>query len=284
MYINKQKSTGNYFICLILFIMIHIFLLTGCQQEESALEADSSEMQSRAILTDQALISREETDNVLSSTEEMEDELFSAEEKNEESVSAKEGGEIFSAEDRNNEQVSEETGKPLNFDETLITGNMDYFKSLCICVPYFDDIENLDEDFYAILVNMSVCGPLQYRAESVNIESPPYYMAKISRADMEEYTLLLFGKELPAYEPTFQEMLEEERNFYYESGFYYVGWFDYLDIIFTYAGCEWTENGNLIVEFAMSEAVNGKSTVFELAPADNENGFIIVSKKLKVTE
>lgn len=284
MYINKQKSTGSYFICPLLFITIHIFLLTGCQQEESALEADSSEIQSQAILTDQTSISREEADNEPSSTEEMRDELFSAEEKNEESVSAKEGEEAFSAESRNDEQASEETGKSPVFDETLITGNMDYFRSLCICVPYFDDIENLDEDFYAILVNMSVCGPLAYRAESVNIQPPPYYMAKISRADMEEYMLLLFGKELPAYEPTFQEMLEREGNFYYERGFYYVGWFDYLDIIFTYAGCEWTENGNLIVEFAMSEAVNGMSTVFELVPADNENGFIIVSNKLIVTE
>ena len=101
---------------------------------------------------------------------------------------------------------------------------------------------------------------------------------------MEEYMLLLFGKELTMYEPPLQDMLDNEVNFFYEDGYYYIGPFDPLDIIYTYVGCQLKENGNLTAEFSMSEAVNGKSTVFELAPADNENGFIIVSKKIKVTE
>lgn len=165
------------------------------------------------------------------------------------------------------------------FDETLITDNMAYFESLCVCVPSFDDVRHLDEDFYAGMVNMSILGPLRDKAESVEIEAlpRPWCMDKISLTDMRDYALLLFGVELPAYEPTLQEMLDNEMNVYYEDGFYYIGWYDPLDIIYTYAGCEWTETGNLTVEFTMLEAVEGK-TLFELAPADNENGFIIVSK------
>ena len=288
MYINNRRGIRNHFICLFLFFTIHMFILTGCQQEESISEADSLEMQSQAIIADQSSVSREETESEPISTEEMRDELFSAEEKNEGSVSTKEiGDEAFSAEDKNDDQATEETGKSLVFGEALITCNMDYFEKLCVCVPYFDDVENLDEDFYGGLVNSSICGPFSNRTEIVDFQNSIFsngHVYKISRADMEEYMLLLFGKELPTYEPPLQDMLDNEVNFFYEDGFYYIGPFDPLDIIYTYVGCQLKENGNLTAEFSMSEAVNGKSTVFELAPADNENGFIIVSKQIKVTE
>ena len=42
-----------------------------------------------------------------------------------------------------------------------------------------------------------------------------------------------------------------------------------------------TDSGNMTVEFSMLEALSGK-ILFELAPADNENGFIIVSKKRQI--
>lgn len=225
---------------LLFLIVLHIFFLTGCRQEESEPAPDSSEP-SQMITMDQISISREEAESEPFSTQEAEEGF-----------------------------------------ETFILENMDYFEELCFCVPYFDDIEHLDEEyFYPVLINMSVCGPLADRAESVNIEIAPYGMAKISRTDMEGYILLLFGKELPSYEPAFQEMQEGEGNFYYEDGFYYIGWFDPPDVIYTYAGCEQKENGNLLAEFVVSEAINGRSVVFELAPAENENGFIIVSKKSK---
>lgn len=43
------------------------------------------------------------------------------------------------------------------------------------------------------------------------------------------------------------------------------------------------DNGNLTVEFSMSEAVNGRSVIMELAPMDNENGFIIINREIKNT-
>ncbi len=72
-------------------------------------------------------------------------------------------------------------------------------------------------------------------------------------------------------------MLETEINFFYEDGYYYIGLFDWLDIRYEYLGYEVKENGNVIVEFAMYEAVDDLSAVLELAPAENENGYIIVS-------
>ena len=129
MHINDQRGIRNHFICLLLFFTIHMFLLTGCQQEESISEADSLEMQSQAIIADQSSVSREETDSEPISTEEIRDELFSAEEKSEGSVSTKEtGDEAFSAEDKNDDQATEETKKSLVFGEALITDNMDYFE------------------------------------------------------------------------------------------------------------------------------------------------------------
>lgn len=166
-----------------------------------------------------------------------------------------------------------------SFGESIVLNHMDFFESMCVCVPYFDSLDELDNAFYAQLINSSICGPLGSSAESVTISEPPYDMAKISQTDMADYALLLFNIKLSAYEISLKEMQKEEGNFYYENGYYYIGWYDPLDIIYTYTGCQSAENGNLIVKFSMSEAIEDAFVLFELAPADNQNGFIIVSKK-----
>lgn len=255
-----QSSKRKFFINLLFFIMVQIFLLTGCQGEEvdSDTSASLPETPSRTVEVSQTLSSVDRADSEPASADRADSEPSSTTQMDE-------------------KQDSGTTNETLVFGDTFIKCNMDYFKSLCVCVPSFDDVEHLDEDFYAVLVNMSFLGPLGDKAESVDI---PYYMAKISLADMKDYVQLLFGVELPVYEPSLQEMLEREGNFYYEDGFYYIGWFDPLDIIYTYVGCESMENGNLTVEFSMSEAVDGTIS-FELAPAENENGFIILSTKYR---
>lgn len=155
--------------------------------------------------------------------------------------------------------------------------DIEYLEEICYCIPYFDDRNHLDDNFYARLVNGSICGPMKDMAESISIENHPYYMAKISRADMENYMELLFGIEMPPYEPSFQKMQGEEGNFYYEDGFYYIGWYDPLDIAFTYVGYKAMGNGEVEVEFAiLVDAVShDKSLILALAPAENENGFLV---------
>ena len=134
------------------------------------------------------------------------------------------------------------------------------------------------------LINLSVSGPLGWAAnEIVIIEEMEDYgcssCAKISREEMENYVRNILGTELPIYGPSKQEMLENETNFFYEDGYYYIGVFDWLDIRYDYLGYEVKENGNIVVEFAMYEAIDDLSAVLELAPAENENGYIIVSYK-----
>lgn len=96
------------------YLILCIFLLTGCRQGESDLEQDSSETQFQTTITDQ-----------------------------------------------------KPTFKSPAFDENLVIDNMELLKSLCVCVPNFEDAEYLDEDFYARLINMSVCGPLGSRADII---------------------------------------------------------------------------------------------------------------------
>lgn len=264
-----QRSKRKSFINLLFFIMVQIFLLTGCQREEvdSDTPASLPETPSRTVEVSPAPASADRLGSEPSSTGRAD---------NEPSSTDRIDSGPSSTTQMDEKPDSETTNETLVFGDTFIKCNMDYFESLCVCVPCFDDVEHLDEDFYAELVNMSDHGPLGDKAEIV--DDIPY--DKISLADMKDYVRLLFGVELPVYEPSFQEMLEKEGNFYYEDGFYYIGWFDPLDIIYTYVGCESMENGNLTVEFSLSEAVDGTIS-FELAPAENENGFIILSTKYR---
>lgn len=90
----------------------------------------------------------------------------------------------------------------------------------------------------------------------------------------------LFEKEVPCGECYWilqrffkdREAIETERMSLTCEGLEYL-----TDIGYNYLGYEVKENGNVIVEFAMYEAVNDRSAVLELAPAENENGYIIES-------
>lgn len=160
--------------------------------------------------------------------------------------------------------------------------DLNYLTNVCRVMPCFENQDALNENYYLGLINLSVSGPLGWAAnEIVIIEEMEDYgcssCAKISREEMENYVRNLLGTELPIYGPSKQEMLEREINFFYEDGYYYIGLFDWLDIGYEYLGYEVKENGNVIVEFAMYEAIDDLSAVLELAPAENENGFCIVS-------
>ncbi len=160
--------------------------------------------------------------------------------------------------------------------------DLSYLTDICRVMPCFENQDALNENYYLGLINLSVSGPLGWAAdEIVIIEEMEDYgcssCAKISREEMENYVRNILGTELPIYGPSKQEMLENETNFFYEDGYYYIGVFDWLDIGYDYLGYEVKENGNVIVEFAMYEAIDDLSAVLELAPAENENGYIIVS-------
>lgn len=144
------------------------------------------------------------------------------------------------------------------------------------CIPYSYDSQNVGEECYAGIINCSVLGPLAHTAESVG---EPKYMAKISRESMEAYVKKWFGKELPDGEYPIEEVQEGKSNFYYEDGYYYIGWFDWLDITYEYVGCKALNNGNVMVEYDLHGAGEGWTMLLELAPADNENGYIIVGRK-----
>lgn len=159
--------------------------------------------------------------------------------------------------------------------------DLNYLTNVCRVMPCFENQDALNENYYLGLINLSVSGSLGWAAnEIVEVEEKEHgtsSCAKISREEMENYVRNLLGTELPIYGPSKREMQESEINFFYEDGYYYIGLFDWLDIGYDYLGYEVKENGNIVVEFAMYEAIDDLSAVLELVPAENENGYIIVS-------
>lgn len=170
----------------------------------------------------------------------------------------------------------------------LTEENKEFLKNLCWTVGDFAGPDEMDETFWCIFLRFTYGAGWWREQEGVTISRPNYnnsnteYVSKVSYEEVETYTQLVFGVEWPGIKPAYEDMPEDEQSFFYEDGFYYNGYFDWLDKWYKITDCAINEDNTIHV--TVQHSINGEGeiiweTILTLQPADNENGFILIAKQ-----
>lgn len=176
---------------------------------------------------------------------------------------------------------SEENGEI----EEITPAAAQFLEKMCLFLPEFQDAASLDEQFWHDFIFFS------YTARSADEGMETVWVMrddlgfeeqeiKISKEDVKVYVKLVLGIEMPDYEPLYEEMREGQTACYYQDGYYYIGVSDFPDYEFTYQDVSVNEDNKIIAKVAASfeDQENVGAVYFELEPADNENGFVIMKK------
>lgn len=160
-----------------------------------------------------------------------------------------------------------------------------FLEEMCFYLPEFEDVTSLDDQFWHDFIFLSYTGYsgdegaeiISVYREDLEYEEPE---VKVSREAVAAYVRLALGLELPDYQPSFEDMGTGQTACYYEDGYYYIGMSDFPNYQFSYKEVTLSEDNRIMAEVtaAFEDQENVGSVYFELEPADNENGFIIVKK------
>ena len=171
----------------------------------------------------------------------------------------------------------------------LTEENKELLKNLCWTVNDFAGPDEMDETFWSIFLRFTYGAGWWREQERVTISRPNYnksnteYVGKVSYEEVENYTQLVFGVEWPGIKPAYEDMTEDQQSFFYGDGFYYNGFFDWLDKWYIITDCIVDENDIIYVTVQHGFNDFNDDTIWEtiltLQPADNENGFILTAKQ-----
>ena len=159
---------------------------------------------------------------------------------------------------------------------------------ICRTVYDFDSSEKKNTNFWRDFLFLSYTGLWEDAAEIVNVPREDLGFdeptVKVSLEQAQSYARLVFGEELPDLKPAFDEMAEGQTSFFFKDGYYYIGTSDFPNIQYHFADCTVYESEDgvyVVAEYNID--FEGESNVgvvrLTLIPAENENGFIVVSKK-----
>lgn len=169
----------------------------------------------------------------------------------------------------------------------------DFLSNMCFIIDDFSSTDDMDEDFWETFIFLSCvsCYRFDINHEDTKIYLEDYeqdeYMIKVSLEEIESHTRLTFGIELPDIKPSLEDNKEGYSPRFYQDGYYYIGGFDFMDIDYIFNDCTVYEEElgtYAIVTYILqdnslpSASWDGSIITYTLSPADNENGFIILSK------
>lgn len=158
-----------------------------------------------------------------------------------------------------------------------------FLARMCKELRDFDSQTEKDETFWHDFLFYSYTGASddavmeKVHREKLDLDET---VVKVSLQEAQAHARLVFGVDLPDYKPAFADMKDDETAFYYQDGYYYIGLSDFPPYQYTFAGCEQTAQtivASYTVGFEDGSDSEGKVSL-TLQPADNENGFVIISK------
>lgn len=157
-----------------------------------------------------------------------------------------------------------------------------FLARMCRELRDFDSQTAKDEAFWHSFLFYSYTGASDDAViEKVNREALGFeeMVVKVSLQEAQAHAKLVFGIDLPEYMPAFEDMKEDETAFYYQDGYYYIGLSDFPPYEYTFRDCEESDHSVVVRYTYGEEDQSDEGTVcFTLQSADNENGFIIISK------
>jgi len=169
-----------------------------------------------------------------------------------------------------------------------------FLEKMCDYMPDWVGYASLDDHFwYCFLHDSFTCPELGEDGKAVTVAGEAAYsdgVVKIRREAVERYVKLAMGCELPSLALEYDELEPELNILYYEDGFYYVAVSDFGSVGYTFR--EWEVHQEAYETYAFAifdvyvdepDSVLGTVT-FTLYPAENENGFTIISKQTQELE
>lgn len=170
---------------------------------------------------------------------------------------------------------------------TLTESGKAFLAKLCNEMDDFNADSTLDEKFWCDFLFNSYTGAVSEGAETEQVYREDLgfeeTVVKVSLQEAASYVKLVFGMELPDVTPSFEDMEMGQTAFYYKDGSYYIGVSNLPDYQYTYSESlpDNENNADMIVTYTI--AFMGESNVgtvtFTISPEDNENGFVVRSKK-----
>lgn len=174
---------------------------------------------------------------------------------------------------------------PVPFE--LTEAGKDYLRDMCRVLDDFDGYASMDEAFWWDFLFFSYTGASPEDVEMVQVPREDLgfdeTVVKVSLEEVEAYTRLTFGIDLPDIKPAFEDMYEGQTSCFYQDGYYYIGVSDFPNYYYTFSDFTVYEESFDTYAFAeyqiaFEDESNEGTVTFMLYPADNENGFIIISK------
>lgn len=178
---------------------------------------------------------------------------------------------------------SEEEMKPFELTEK----GKNFLTDMCRTLPDFEGYATMDEEFWWNFLFYAYTGASPDEAELVQIPREDLGFeetaVKVSLEEVEAYAKLVLGTDLPDFKPAFEDMPEGQTACFYRDGYYYIGVSDFPDFRFTFSDVTVYEErfetfALATYNVSMEDEENVGTVTFHLYPADNENGFTIVSK------
>lgn len=188
-----------------------------------------------------------------------------------------------------NDFIIDETGK-------------DFLHSMCYYMPDWTGADSLNDQFWEDFLFASftgagisetgkastICGEAEYVTvyrEDLGFEEG---QIKVGKDAVDQYVKLVFGRELPTFEPAFEEMEPGRTALYYEDGYYYIGVSDFGAVSYEFKECEVQEDAEgiyaLVSYDAFYDDLEGDALgviTFTVRPEENQNGFIILGRETK---
>ncbi|MCM1264325.1 MAG: hypothetical protein NC313_16565 [Butyrivibrio sp.] len=196
------------------------------------------------------------------------------------------GTEIEDSETELEKFEAEESGNSTTFK--LTEQGKKFLSRMCFIIDDFSGPDDMDEDFWDKFIFCLYTNGTGVEHTDIYREDYGYeYVAKVSLETVEADALLTFGIDLPDIKPSLEDMKEGYAARFYQDGYYYIGVSDFMDIDYIFDNCIVYEEGTeTYVKVTYIMRYNGRPEGLEdgniitytLSPADNENGFIILSK------
>lgn len=177
---------------------------------------------------------------------------------------------------------------------TLTEEGKAFLEKMCYYMPDWLGYDSLDDDFwYCFLHDSFTCPELTGDGKALTVAGEAAYsdgMVKISREAAAEYVKLAMNCELPEFAPEYDELEPELNILYYEDGFYYIAVSDFGSVGYTYRKWEVHQEAYDTYAYAIFDVYEGEpdrvfaTVTFMVYPAENENGFTIISKETRNLE
>lgn len=183
--------------------------------------------------------------------------------------------------EKDTKEISDKT------DFELTEQGKNFLKQMCKKLSNFDSQNDFGNKFWHDFLFYSYNNPpLGAETIVVNIQGIDQTFAKISLHEAEAYAKLVLGVDLPYIQPSFNEMTYTNTSFYYQDGYYYIQCSDILayQYQYTFADCKESDNSITVTYIIDNYESNIGMVYFTIKPEDNDNGFIITSKRSELSE